>query len=296
MLTSTTATIFMLIAAYLCGSISSAVIVCRMSGLPDPRKHGSKNPGASNVLRLSGKKNALIVMGVDLFKGLLPVLVAKLLPISELSLVFIGLVAVIGHMFPIFFSFHGGKGVATALGALLGLQFILGFLVALTWLFVARTTRYASFASLTAMLLMPLYSLYTIGGIGFTFPLYIMTILIFYKHRENINRLIDGSEPKIAFTTDSGTAPIANNSRTTAPPKIINDSTATAAAKPAEKPAVSKGNVAKNASPKTEESPKKPVKKTSTKPAATKAKPKKQTKSTATSAASKNEKEPKKDV
>ncbi len=199
MFTSTILTVIMLLIAYLSGSISSAVIVCRLVGLPDPRQGGSKNPGASNVLRLAGKKYALIVVVADILKGLLPVLIAKLLPIQELALGYIALAAVLGHMFPVFFSFNGGKGVATAIGALLGLQFILGFLVAITWLAIAKTTRYASFASLTSMLLMPLYSLYTIGNIAFISPLFLITIFIFYKHRENINRLIDGSESKLSF-------------------------------------------------------------------------------------------------
>ena len=191
--------VIMLLVAYLSGSISSAVIVCRLAGLQDPREEGSKNPGASNVLRLAGKKYALIVVVADMLKGLLPVLIAGLLPIPELALGYIALAAVLGHMFPIFFSFNGGKGVATAIGALFGLQFILGFLVAVTWLAIAKTSRYASFASLISMLLMPFYSLYTIGNIAFISPLFFITIFIFYKHRENINRLIDGSETKLSF-------------------------------------------------------------------------------------------------
>ncbi|MCC5791624.1 MAG: glycerol-3-phosphate 1-O-acyltransferase PlsY [Legionellaceae bacterium] len=192
-------TIVIIIAAYGIGSISSAIIMARLFDLPDPRLEGSKNPGATNMLRLAGKKYAAVVMAVDLLKGFLPLIIAKLLAVNTLTLGYVALAAVLGHMFPLFFSLRGGKGVATAIGAALGLQFILGFMVAATWLIVARLSHYSSLASMIAMMLMPLYAVYTTGHITLVTPLFFITLLILYKHRENINRLIDGEESKIDF-------------------------------------------------------------------------------------------------
>lgn len=189
--------IFLTVLAYLAGSICSAVIVSRMFSLPDPRTEGSKNPGATNVLRLAGKKYALIVMAGDVLKGLLPVLLARLLGAGDITLGFTCLAAVIGHMYPIFFDFKGGKGVATAIGALVGLHFLLGVCVIATWLLVANFTRYSSLASIISMTLAPFYSLVAFHNIDILPPLFIMTIFILYQHRNNITRLIDGEEPKI---------------------------------------------------------------------------------------------------
>lgn len=193
--------VFMLLVAigYLCGSFCSAVIVCRVFGLPDPRTEGSKNPGATNVLRLAGKKYALIVLIVDMLKGLLPVLLARLADASPVTLGFTCFAAVMGHMYPVFFGFKGGKGVATALGGLLGLNFILGVMVIATWLLVAQYSRYSSLASIVSVILMPLYSTVTIGNIQIIPPLFFITIFILYQHRENFSRLFDGTETKIQF-------------------------------------------------------------------------------------------------
>ena len=188
-----------IIVGYLFGSISSAVIISRMFKLPDPRTEGSKNPGATNVLRLSGKKYAAMVMIFDVLKGTIPVLIAKLTPVSELIVTYTCLAAVLGHMFPIFFSFKGGKGVATAIGGLLGLQFILGSMVIGIWILVAHITRYSSLASMLSMTAMPLLALWTTQTIALFTPLFFITLFIFYKHRDNITRLLDGEESKIVF-------------------------------------------------------------------------------------------------
>lgn len=189
--------IFLVVLAYLMGSICSAVIVCKACSLPDPRLKGSKNPGATNVLRLAGKKYALLVLLVDFFKGLIPLIIAKLFGAGQITLGFTVLAAVLGHMYPIFFKFKGGKGVATALGALLGLNFILGTVVIATWLLVARFYSYSSLASLLSIGLSPLYSLLFLQNPETFIPLFILVILITYKHRSNITRLMDGEEPKI---------------------------------------------------------------------------------------------------
>lgn len=189
--------ISLLVLGYLMGSICSAVIVSRTFALPDPRQEGSKNPGATNVLRLAGKKYAALVMIVDLLKGTIPVLIAKALGADPAIVAFTALAAVVGHMYPIFFGFNGGKGVATAIGALLGLHFILGVMVAATWLLVANFSRYSSLASMVSISLAPFYSLLLTNQIDTFPPLFFIVILVLFKHRNNITRLIDGNEPKI---------------------------------------------------------------------------------------------------
>lgn len=182
---------------YLCGSLCSAIIISRMFSLPDPRSEGSKNPGATNVLRLSGKKYAAMVLLGDMLKGLLPVLLAKILHAPAEAIGFTCLAAVLGHMYPVFFGFKGGKGVATALGALLGLHFIMGVVLIATWLLVASISRYSSLASMVTITLAPLYAIVSSGNLS-SFPgLAIITIFVLYKHRNNITRLIDGNEPEL---------------------------------------------------------------------------------------------------
>ncbi|KTD46381.1 glycerol-3-phosphate 1-O-acyltransferase PlsY [Legionella quateirensis] len=194
--------LFLVILAYLMGSFCSAIIVCRVFGLPDPREEGSKNPGATNVLRIAGKKYAALVMVGDVLKGTIPVLIAKVLGATPAIIAFTALAAVIGHMFPVFFKFKGGKGVATAIGALLGFHFIIGVMVAATWLLVANFSRYSSLASIVAISLSPFYSLLIVGRLDIFPPLFFIALLVLYKHKNNINRLIDGVEPKIKFKPD----------------------------------------------------------------------------------------------
>lgn len=191
---------FVIIVGYLLGSVCSAVIVSRLFSLPDPRIEGSKNPGATNVLRLAGKKYAAIVLIGDMLKGLIPVLLAKILISSPTAIGFTALAAVIGHMYPVFFRFHGGKGVATAIGALLGLHLILGVMVIAAWLLVANFTRYSSLASIISLILAPLFALFTTGNFDLFPPLFFITLFVIYQHRNNITRLIDGEEPKIKFS------------------------------------------------------------------------------------------------
>lgn len=190
----------LILIGYLSGSICSAVIISRLFSLPDPRSKGSKNPGATNVLRLSGKKYALLVLVADAVKGLLPVLLAKALGADYTVLSLICLAAVTGHMYPVFFGFKGGKGVATALGALLGLHFMLGVAVIAIWLLIARFGRYSSLASIGSMLFMPLIAILMLSNLKVFLPLFFMALLILYKHRGNVTRLIDGEEPKIKFS------------------------------------------------------------------------------------------------
>lgn len=184
--------------AYLVGSISSAILVCKLMRLPDPRSHGSGNPGATNVLRVGGKKAAAITLFGDMLKGLLPVLVAKLLHVSDLALAVIGFAAFIGHLFPVFFAFRGGKGVATMLGVMFGFHWAVGLATALTWLVVAKVFKISSLSALVATALAPFYVLLIMGS---NKPLIIatavMTLILFWRHRSNIQNLLSGKEGRI---------------------------------------------------------------------------------------------------
>ena len=190
--------ISLIIAAYLIGSISAAIVVCKMMGLPDPRSEGSGNPGATNVLRVGGKKAAAITLLGDMLKGFLPVLIAKLIGVSDLALGIIGFAAFIGHLFPVFFSFKGGKGVATMLGVLFGWHWAVGLATALTWLVMAKVFKISSLSALVATLLAPLYLFLIMGKV---LPIIvsagIMTLILFIRHRSNIQNLFSGKEGKI---------------------------------------------------------------------------------------------------
>ncbi|EGA71999.1 putative glycerol-3-phosphate acyltransferase PlsY [Vibrio sinaloensis DSM 21326] len=187
--------LIMIIVAYLLGSISSAVLICRMLRLPDPRKMGSHNPGATNVLRIGGKKAAVAVLLCDMLKGTIPVWGAFFLGIEPVILGVIAIAACLGHMYPIFFHFKGGKGVATALGAIapIGLDFTA--MVVATWLVVAFTFRYSSLAALVTVLLAPLYT--WLVKPQYTLPVAMLCCLIVFRHHQNIKRLFMGEEPKI---------------------------------------------------------------------------------------------------
>lgn len=184
---------------YLIGSVCSAVIVCQLFGLKDPRSEGSKNPGATNVLRLAGKKYAALVLLADMLKGTLPVLLAKALGASPLALGLTCLAAVIGHIYPLFFGFKGGKGVATALGTFFGLNFIYGTSILIVWVLVAKWGRFSSLASIISLSLAPFIVLIFQPLFAIFWPLALMTLCILYQHHENINRLLNGLEPKIGF-------------------------------------------------------------------------------------------------
>ena len=147
---------FMILGAYLLGSVSSAVIFCRLAGLPDPREYGSQNPGATNVLRIGGKLSALGVLLCDILKGLLPVMLAFYLQLTPSEIGFIALAACLGHIFPLFFQFKGGKGVATAFGAIAPLGYTISALTVGTWLLVFLIGGYSSLSAVITALLVPI--------------------------------------------------------------------------------------------------------------------------------------------
>lgn len=188
--------ITLLILAYLLGSVNSAVIVCQLMKLPSPSTTGSKNPGATNVLRIGGKKAAAFTFIGDAGKGIIPVLIGHALHLNEALLCWIGLAAIIGHIFPLFFKFKGGKGVATAIGVSFAIDPILGGCIISTWLIIALASRYSSLAAIIAFLSSPAWAGYFLGHSAVA-PFSIVAILIITKHKENIKRLISGTESKI---------------------------------------------------------------------------------------------------
>ena len=202
--------ISLILLAYLLGSVSSAIVVCKLLQLEDPRTQGSKNPGATNVLRLYGKKAAIPALAGDVLKGVIPVLIGHSLNSPDMILACIGMAAFAGHLFPVFFNFKGGKGVATFIGVLFGTYWVLGLAFTGTWLLMAVIFRYSSLSGLTAAALTPVYITVLINSSWgptwgfssdsswwFIASTLLMTILLFWRHTPNIKRLLSGNENKI---------------------------------------------------------------------------------------------------
>jgi len=190
-----------LVVAYLIGSLSFAVIVSRVMGLSDPRSYGSGNPGATNVLRSGNKKAALLTLVFDALKGLVPVLAVQLwgdrFGLGEGAAALVALGAFLGHLWPVFFKFEGGKGVATAAGAILALNWMLGLATLATWLIIAYFTRYSSLAAIVAAAFAPFYQL-LMWGTGWTAgALVVMGLLLIWRHEGNIRKLLAGTESRI---------------------------------------------------------------------------------------------------
>jgi glycerol-3-phosphate acyltransferase PlsY len=194
------------IAAYLLGSLAFAVIVSRVMGLSDPRTFGSKNPGATNVLRSGSKPAAIVTLLLDALKGLVPVLLVRLYGkrwgLEDGTVALVALGAFLGHLYPVFFRFQGGKGVATFIGAVFGIHWLLGVATGLTWLIIAFFFRYSSLASLVAAVFAPVYFLlgdriqwYAEKPV--VFALFTMAALLAWRHRENIKRLLAGKESRL---------------------------------------------------------------------------------------------------
>ncbi|MBK7543818.1 MAG: glycerol-3-phosphate 1-O-acyltransferase PlsY [Candidatus Competibacteraceae bacterium] len=197
MTTSLFATVLSVVLGYLAGSVSTAIIVCRIMGLPDPRSEGSRNPGATNVLRFGGKKAAAITLAGDFLKGLAPVLLARLAGLEEAGLALTGLAAFLGHLYPVFFGFEGGKGVATAFGVILALSWPVALAALVTWLFMAFVVRVSSLSALTAAALAPLFAWWFGLPGGYLAAVLVMVGLLIWRHRSNIRNLLAGTEGKI---------------------------------------------------------------------------------------------------
>ena len=187
--------LYFLIVSYLLGSISSAIIICKICNLPDPRTKGSGNPGATNVLRIGGKKLAAFVLIFDGLKGAIPVMLAHYFGLNLFELTIILLSAFLGHVFPIYYGFKGGKGVATYLGGLIGLNFFVGLTFSIIWLIVAKVMKVSSNAALTATLLSPIYFYFiTTHDVRATMVIFLINLFIYFTHRENIRRIMNGEE------------------------------------------------------------------------------------------------------
>ncbi len=194
------------VVAYLIGSLSFAVVVSRAMGLSDPRTYGSKNPGATNVLRSGSKKAAILTLLLDALKGWLPVFVVKgwgdAFGLGDGTVALVGLAAFLGHLWPVFFRFVGGKGVATAAGVIVGFEPWLGLASLLTWVIIAYFFRYSSLASIVTAVFAPAFYLFG-HHVAWNAPgvmvlsLAVMGLLLVWRHAENINRLIAGKESKL---------------------------------------------------------------------------------------------------
>ncbi|KMW74040.1 glycerol-3-phosphate acyltransferase [Photorhabdus luminescens subsp. luminescens] len=185
----------MIIFAYLCGSISSAILICRLAGLPDPRQHGSGNPGATNVLRIGGRSTAAIVLICDVLKGMIPVWLAYQLYVPPFYLGITAMAACLGHIYPIFFQFKGGKGVATAFGAIAVIGWDLTGLMMGTWLLTILLSGYSSLGAIISALIAPFYVWWFKPE--FTFPVAMLCCLVLLRHHDNIQRLWRGQESRI---------------------------------------------------------------------------------------------------
>jgi glycerol-3-phosphate acyltransferase PlsY len=194
------------LAAYLVGSLSFAVIVSRLMGLKDPRTFGSKNPGATNVLRSGSRAAAIVTLLLDALKGFVPVLLVRLygkdFGLEDGTIAAVGLAAFLGHLWPVFFRFQGGKGVATFIGVVFGIHPLLGLATAASWLIIAFFFRYSSLASLVSAAFAPVF--YLLGDRlqwysekPILFALFAMALLLALRHRENINRLLEGKESRL---------------------------------------------------------------------------------------------------
>ncbi|MCK5926068.1 MAG: glycerol-3-phosphate 1-O-acyltransferase PlsY [Methylococcales bacterium] len=180
--------------AYLTGSISSAIIVCQLMGLPDPRGQGSGNPGATNVVRIGGKKAGAITLAGDALKGLIPVVIAQLWGVNAFILSCVVFAAFIGHLYPVFFKFNGGKGVATSLGVSLGVNIFLGLGIFATWLLVYKMSKISSLSALVAAVLTPFYVYFFLGDNDLTLVFTFTSLLLLYRHKNNIQQLLQGTE------------------------------------------------------------------------------------------------------
>ena len=188
---------FYMLCAYLLGSLSAAILFCRLFGLPDPRSEGSRNPGATNVLRIGGKWPALAVLIFDILKGMLPVWAGYYLGLTHFELGMVALAACLGHIFPVFFNFKGGKGVATAFGAIAPIAWGVAGSMLGTWLLVFLVSGYSSLSSVVTALLVPFYVWWFKPE--FTFPVALVCCLLIYRHHVNIQRLWRGEEDKVLY-------------------------------------------------------------------------------------------------
>ncbi|MDN3920738.1 glycerol-3-phosphate 1-O-acyltransferase PlsY [Roseateles violae] len=216
------------IAGYLIGSLSFAVIISRAMGLSDPRSYGSGNPGATNVLRSGNKRAAILTLVFDALKGYVPVLLVLVFGprfgLGEGTAALVGLAAFLGHLWPVFFRFEGGKGVATAAGVILALNPLLGLATLATWLIIAYFSRYSSLAAIVAAAFAPFYEMLIWGPGPIVGVLVLMGLLLVWRHAGNIRKLLKGTESKIGqkAAAGAGTPPAGSSKKHPHGPQAAN--------------------------------------------------------------------------
>ena len=186
--------------AYLVGSISSAILLARVFNMTDPRSVGSGNPGATNILRQGNKTAASLTLLGDVLKGVLPVLIARWFTSDPVILALVAGAAFLGHLFPVFFGFRGGKGVATGLGVYFGLYWVVGLCLVGCWLLVAGITRYSSLAAVVTSAASPLFVAWLLPHPAYLLLSVVLAVLLVWRHRWNVKRLLAGEEDKIRFS------------------------------------------------------------------------------------------------
>ena len=187
--------------AYIIGSFSTAIITCRVMGIEDPRKTGSHNPGATNVLRHGGKKAAIITLFGDMLKGLIPVLAVSQLQLEPAVIALVGLFALLGHIFPVYYGFKGGKGVATYYGVILGMDWMVGLIALVIWLVVAALLKISSLSALVSIFITPFLLWHFSQSVELTAAVTLMSLIVFWRHKTNIQSLLQGTENKIGNKT-----------------------------------------------------------------------------------------------
>ena len=187
----------LIIISYIIGSVNSSIVFSKIYKLPDPRKYGSKNPGATNILRSGNKILALAIVIFDILKGFLPVVIAYYFLKEDVYVQIVGVIAVIGHIYPIFYKFKGGKGVATSFGSILAFDFILGLICLMTWLITAFLFRYSALSAIVSFTFLPIYTWLSYENYTITSIYLILAIVVIYKHKTNIKNLLNNEETKI---------------------------------------------------------------------------------------------------
>ncbi len=187
----------LIIISYIIGSVNSSIVFSKIYKLPDPREYGSKNPGATNILRSGNKILALTIVIFDILKGFLPVVIAYYFIKEDVYVQIIGVIAVIGHIYPIFYKFKGGKGVATSFGAILAFDFILGLICLMTWIITAFLFRYSALSAIVSFTFLPIYTWLSYENYTITSIYLILAIVVIYKHKTNIKNLLNNEETKI---------------------------------------------------------------------------------------------------
>ena len=203
-------TVLFIVVAYLIGSLSFAVIVSKALGLPDPHSYGSGNPGATNVLRTGSKKAAILTLAGDAAKGWVAVVLAMWLAprfgVAATGIALVAIAAFLGHLYPVFFGFAGGKGVATAAGILLALNLWLGLATLATWAIIAAFFRYSSLSALVSAVFAPIYAFFLFGIHPIVLAVTVMAVLLVWRHRENLRKLIAGQESRIGQSAKAPSA------------------------------------------------------------------------------------------